>query len=47
VFKNLNARLNDLVEREMAAHPTDWRDILDTPGPVISKKDYARCLKPE
>jgi len=44
---NINAWLNDLIERELAAQPNDWREILKGERPVVSEELFQRCLKPE
>ena len=44
---NVNAWLNDLIERELAAQPNDWREILDGERPVASDQAFEQCLKPE
>jgi hypothetical protein len=44
---NINAWLNDLIERELAAQPNDWREILHGERPVASEEAFAQCLRPE
>lgn len=44
---NINAWLNDLIERELAAQPNDWREILERDRPVARNEVFAQCLKPE
>jgi hypothetical protein len=44
---NINAWLNDLIERELAAQPNDWREILKCERPVASEEIFQQCLKPE
>jgi hypothetical protein len=44
---NINAWLNDLIERELAAQPKDWREILDGERPAASDEAFEQCLKPE
>ena len=44
---NVNAWLNDLIERELAAQPNDWREILSRPRPVATEVVFEQCLKPE
>jgi hypothetical protein len=44
---NINAWLNDLIERELAAQPNDWREILKGERPVVSDEAFEQCLKPE
>ena len=44
---NINAWLNDLIERELAAQPNDWREILKGERPVASEEAFKQCLKPE
>jgi hypothetical protein len=44
---NINAWLNDLIERELAAQPNDWREILNGERPVASDAAFEQCLKPE
>jgi len=44
---NVNARLNDLIERELAAQPNDWREILKLQRPTASEEAFQQCLKPE
>jgi hypothetical protein len=44
---NINAWLNDLIERELAAQPNDWREILKGERPVASEEVFNQCLKPE
>lgn len=47
-FGNLSEKINELIERELAAQaPSDWRQILHRPRPRVTDEDYARCLKPE
>jgi hypothetical protein len=44
---NVNAWLNDLIERELAAQPKDWREILRGERPVASEEIFHQCLRPE
>lgn len=44
---NINAWLNDLIERELAAQPNDWREILLGKRPTASDAAFDQCLKPE
>jgi hypothetical protein len=44
---NVNAWLNDLIERELAAQPNDWREILNQERPVVSEELFRQCLRPE
>ena len=44
---NVNAWLNDLIERELAAQPKDWREILSRPRLRASEVIFELCLKPE
>jgi hypothetical protein len=44
---NINAWLNDLIERELAVQPNDWREILDGDRPKASEEVFKQCLKPE
>ncbi len=44
---NINAWLNDLIERELAAQPNDWREILKGERPIASDQAFEQCLKPE
>jgi hypothetical protein len=44
---NINAWLNDLIERELAAQPNDWREILDGERPKASEEAFEQCLKSE
>jgi len=44
---NISAWLNDLIERELAAQPNDWREILKGERPVASDAAFEQCLKPE
>lgn len=44
---NINAWLNNLIERELAAQPNDWREILNGKRPVASEQLFEQCLKPE
>jgi hypothetical protein len=44
---NINAWLNDLIERELAAQPNDWREILAGERPKASEEIFRQCLKPE
>ena len=44
---NVNAWLNDLIERELAAQPSDWREILSRPRTVATEAAFEQCLKPE
>ncbi len=44
---NINAWLNNLIERELAIEPNDWREILRGPRPVASDEAFEQCLKPE
>jgi hypothetical protein len=44
---NLNSWLNDLLERELAAQPNDWREILKDERPAASEEVFRRCLRPE
>jgi hypothetical protein len=44
---NVNAWLNDLIERELAAQPNDWREILEGQRPKASAEVFEQCLKPE
>ncbi len=44
---NVNAWLNDLIERELAAQPNDWREILNGDRPVATDEAFEQCLKPE
>ena len=44
---NVNAWLNDLIERELAAQPNDWREILKGERPTASEEAFQQCLKPE
>jgi hypothetical protein len=44
---NINAWLNDLIERELAAQPNDWREILEGERPKASEETFRQCLKPE
>jgi len=44
---NINAWLNDLIERELAAQPNDWREILKGKRPVASEEAFEQCLRPE
>ena len=44
---NINAWLNDLIERELAAQANDWREILNRPRPVATEAAFEQCLKPE
>ena len=44
---SVNAWLNDLIERELAAEPNDWREILHGERPVASEEAFQECLKPE
>jgi hypothetical protein len=44
---SINAWVNDLIERELAAQPNDWREILHGERPVASSKDFEQSLKPE
>lgn len=44
---NVNAWLNDLIERELAAQPNDWREILRRPRPAAIEAAFEQCLKPE
>jgi len=44
---NVNAWLNDLIERELAAQSNDWREILNGERPIASEEAFQQCLKPE
>ena len=44
---SINAWLNDLIERELAAKPRDWREILERERPPASEEALRQCLKPE
>jgi len=44
---NVNAWLNDLIERELASETKDWRDILKGPRPKATENAFQQCLKPE
>jgi hypothetical protein len=44
---NLNAWLNDLIERELGSQPADWREILKSERPVASDHAFDQCLRPE
>ena len=44
---NVNAWLNDLIERELAMQSNDWREILNGERPVASDEAFEQCLKPE
>jgi hypothetical protein len=44
---NVNAWLNDLIERELAAQPSDWREILKGNRPLASEEVFQQCLRPE
>jgi hypothetical protein len=44
---NVNAWLNDLIERELAAQPNDWREILNGERPAASEEAFQQFLKPE
>ena len=44
---NINAWLNDLIERELAAQSKDWREILERERPVASEQAFEQCLRPE
>ena len=44
---NVNAWLNNLIERELAAEPNDWREILKGERPAATEEAFQRCLKPE
>jgi|KBSMisStandDraft_5_1062788.scaffolds.fasta_scaffold1534055_2 hypothetical protein len=44
---NVNAWLNDLIERELAAQPNDWREILSRPRPVATEAAFEQCLRLE
>lgn len=44
---NVNAWLNDLIERELAAQSNDWREILQGKRPRASEAAFEQCLKPE
>ena len=44
---NVNAWLNDLIERELASQPNDWREILSRPRLVATEAAFEQCLKPE
>jgi hypothetical protein len=44
---NVNAWLNDLIERELAAEPQDWREILQRERPRATEHAFQQCLKPE
>jgi hypothetical protein len=44
---NVNAWLNDQIERELAAQPNDWVEILMGKRPRASEEAFPRCLKPE
>jgi hypothetical protein len=41
---NINAWLNNLIERELAAQPNDWREILKGERPVASEEVFQQCL---
>jgi hypothetical protein len=43
----VNAWLNDLIERELAAQPNGWREILDGERPVASDQAFEQGLRPE
>jgi len=44
---NINAWMNNLIERELAAEQTDWRDILQRERPSVTEEVFQECLKPE
>jgi hypothetical protein len=44
---NVNAWLNDLIERELAAQSNDWREILRGKRSRASEEAFQQCLKPE
>jgi len=43
---NVNAWLNDLIERELAAQHNDWREILNRPRRRATEAAFEQCLKP-
>jgi hypothetical protein len=47
-FGNVSRKLNELIERELStSRPVDWRDVLKRERPLISDKEYEKCLQPE
>jgi len=44
---NINAWLNNLIERELSAQPKDWREILQGDRPLASEEAFEQCLNPE
>lgn len=43
----INAWLNDLIERELAAQSNDWREILEGERLLTSEEAFQQCLRPE
>jgi len=47
-FGNVSRKINQLIERELARPgPADWREVLKRERPVVSDRDYTKCLRPE
>lgn len=47
-FGNVSRKLNELIERELSkSGAVDWRDVLARERPIVSDKEYDKCLCPE
>ena len=47
-FGNVSRKLNELIERELSnSTSADWREVLTRERPVVSDKEYDKCLRPE